>query len=166
MAPRKTAATNQPAEEPVVDKVEMSSEEDEVHSGSEVEAPASPVKKGKKTAASKKPKTSGSDSDAHSDDAPKARKARAPANLDSVMSALEANDVEKAKKLLAKFIEKNGNGEKKRRVLPDGEKRPLSDYQQFMKDEMARLKEADGTMSAKQRMSAAVEAWKARKAAA
>ena len=97
--------------------------------------------------------------------AKKVRKPRVAANLDSVMEALENEDVQKAKKLLAQFIKKHGNGEKKKRVTADGEKRPLNNYQQFVKDKMAEIKEEHPEMSAKDRMKAATQAWNAQKSA-
>ena len=147
MAPRKTAPKSVDTDAVVAEKVDV--KESPVVSESEHDEP---VSDSGDSSSSKKKSVS--------------RKPRTQANLDTVMSALEASDVEKAKKLLAKFIEKNGNGEKKRRVQPNGEKRPLSEYQQFMKDEMARLKLEDASMPAKQRMSTAVESWKARKTVA
>lgn len=101
----------------------------------------------------------------------KERKPRAQVTLTSVMEALEANKIEEGKKLLLKFIEKNGTDGKRKRRDPNAPvvEKKRSAYQQFLSDEMKRIALEDVDKPVKmpqtERMKAALAAWRAKKEA-
>ena len=134
---------------------------------SDEEVEEKPVKAKKAKASKKEVVVPVTDESEHSDvetsgsEETKTRKTRKPLNLQTILDTLKDEKTSKAIKMLEQYVEKYGVGGKKKRVGADGEKKPMSAYNKFIKDEMAKMTD----IAPKDRMKEANAAWKAFKAA-
>ena len=129
---------------------------------SEVEEPKVETKKGK----AKKAPVVKTDSDSEESGSGEEKKSRKTLNLNDVLSALESNKVEEAKKKLQKYIEKYGSEGKKRVKRAPGVK---TEYNEFFSAELKRLAEIENKKSKderippKDRMKMVSELWRKHK---
>ena len=101
------------------------------------------------------------------DDGRKLRKPRTATNLQTILEALQADNVKKATKLLETYIKKHGVGGQKRRsnkrVDENGEPKPLSAHKLFIQQEMKLIKDEQPNISTQERMKLATLRWKQQK---